>query len=130
MRSDLEWLESWAGGSASQGSQWAPPLDVLEHPDRIEIRIDVAGVPADTLAITVQNGVLTVDGQKTPVCHGRVAFHVAERATGPFSRVLPLRLPFDARAIRATLVRGELRIVVPRMAERRGRPIRIPIEAA
>ena len=133
-RSDPDWQGAWhatSSGSLTQpGGQWAPALDVLERADGIEVRVDVAGVPVEALTITVRLGTLTIEGRKAALCGQARAFHVAERSAGPFSRALPLRMPFDAGAIRARLAHGELRIFVPRMTERRGRPIRVPIEKA
>jgi HSP20 family molecular chaperone IbpA len=98
-----------------------PPMDIVERPDDVEIRVDVA----------VAGRHLRIAGFKRPPCScapGSAAFHVAERTFGHFARTIALRRAFDASAIRATLAQGELRIVVPRLEERRGREIEIPIE--
>lgn len=126
-----EWVAPLRSGfTAPQAhSSWTPPMDVLERPDGLEIRVDVAGIPATALAITVRGQVLYISGDKGPAgCHSGATFHVAERTCGRFLRVVPLRMAFQTGAIRATLRNGELRIVVPRAEERRGIPIPIPIE--
>jgi HSP20 family protein len=120
MRRALETRETTPAG-------WAPPMDVLEGDDRLEIRLDVAGVPRDAIRVSVRGGTLLIAGQKPHACRVGAAFHVAERACGRFARALPLALAFDASAIRATLTQGELRIVIPRIEERRGREIEIPV---
>jgi HSP20 family protein len=109
---------------------WAPPMDVLESADSIELRLDVAGVPLETLHVTVRAGRLVVEGEKPHNCRPGAAFHVAERACGRFARTVPLTLAYDASGIRATLTRGELRIVIPRIEERRGREITVPVVAS
>lgn len=108
---------------------WVPPMDVIERPDGLEVIVDLAGVHG-ALRVTVKGGVLVIAGDKRPPhsCAAGAAFHVAERTFGPFSRAVPLRLAFDARTITATLAHGELRIVIPRIEERRGREIDIPIQ--
>jgi HSP20 family protein len=108
---------------------WVPPMDVIERPDGLEAIVDLAGVRG-AVRVSVKGGVLLISGEKRPVgpCAAGAAFHVAERTFGPFARAIPLRLAFDAAAIKATLAHGELRIVVPRIEERRGREIDIPIE--
>lgn len=109
-------------------ADWLPPTDIIEHADGLEILMDLAGV-GDQLRIAIIDRTLVVSGEKsTGPCHAGAAFHVAERTFGRFQRAIPLRLPFDAGAIRATLFQGELRIVVPRIEDRRGREIVIPIE--
>jgi HSP20 family protein len=106
-----------------------PPMDVIDRPDGLEVIVELAGLRG-SVRVSVKEGVLLITGEKRPPhpCHAGAAFHVAERTFGPFLRAVPLRLAFDAAGIRATLSNGELRIVVPRIAERRGREIDIPIE--
>ena len=131
-------LASWSDeirrvleGSDPVSPGWTPPMDVLEGADHIEIRLDLPGVPLDALRVTIRSSVLVVSGDKPSVagCSG-AAFHVAERACGRFTRQVPLRFAFDASRIAASLSQGELRIVVPRIAERRGEEIRIPVVAS
>jgi HSP20 family protein len=115
----------------TQTAAWTPPMDVVERPDLLEIRLDLPGVPIEAIRVSVRNGTLVVSGDKPPAacCQG-AAFHVAERACGRFARAIPLRLAFDASRIRAAFRNGELRIEVPRIDERRGREIQIPVVAS
>ena len=52
---------------------------------------------------------------------------MAERAFGRFARALSVEGAFDAGRATASLVNGELRVVLPRIADRRGHQIRIPV---
>lgn len=52
---------------------------------------------------------------------------MAERTFGRFARAVSVEGAFDAGHATAALVHGELRGVLPRIADRRGRQIRIPI---
>jgi HSP20 family molecular chaperone IbpA len=52
---------------------------------------------------------------------------MAERTFGRFARAVRIGGAVDAGKARATLVKGELRIVFPRIEERRGGQIRIAI---
>lgn len=110
---------------------YVPPIDILERPDALEIRVDLAGVPPDAVRVLVRGSRLLITGEKRAPCTcapGDAAFHVAERTFGRFARAIPLRMAFDAAGIRAALQNGELRIVVPRLEDRRGREIEIPID--
>jgi HSP20 family protein len=115
------------GRDATTG--WVPPMDVIERPEGIEVILDLAGARG-AVRVTVKGGVLIVAGEKRQPgkCAHGAAFHVAERTFGAFVRAVPLRIAFDAAGIKATLANGELRIVVPRIEDRRGREIDIPIE--
>ncbi len=106
-----------------------PPLDVLETGDGIEVILDVPGVPLDALRVLFSHGTLVVAGRKVPAgcAHREAAFHLAERSFGRFARAVRLGGAFDAGRATATLAAGELHIVIPRIEERRGRDITIPI---
>jgi HSP20 family protein len=106
-----------------------PRCDVLETSATVEIVMDVPGVPAEALKIVFTRGTVVIAGRKlAPVCpHGEAAFHLAERAFGRFARAIRVAGAVDAGRATATLVAGELRVVLPRIDERRGGEIAIPL---
>jgi len=110
-------------------AECTPPLDIIETEAAIEAILDIPGVPHDCVEIVFSNNVLLVTGQKVPgTCeHHDAAFHIAERSFGRFARAIGVEGAFDTGRATATLTDGELRIVLPRLAERRGGQIRIPI---
>jgi HSP20 family protein len=55
------------------------------------------------------------------------SFHLVERGYGRFARVIRLGRPCDTAKARATLVEGELRVSIPKLAERRSRAIQITV---
>ena len=126
----LDLVEREQAGSAA--GECVPPLDVVETATTVEILLDVPGVAADDIQVVFGKGVLVIGGRKLPPgCeHGDAAFHLAERAFGGFARAVRLTGAFDAGRATATLSAGELRIVLPRIEDRRGRELRIPVTAA
>jgi HSP20 family protein len=129
IRRIFDLLEEEARAAGSPG-ECMPPADIVESPGAVEIIMDVPGVTADQLTIAFSRGTLLVSGVKQPgACHSEATFHLVERAFGRFTRAFRIAGAVDAGAARATLSAGELRIVVPRIAERRGREIRIAIES-
>lgn len=110
-------------------AECTPPLDIIETDAAIEAILDIPGVPRSSVEIVFSRNVLLVTGQKLPAgCeHRDAAFHIAERSFGRFARAIGVDGAFDAGRATATLTDGELRIVLPRLAERRGGEIRIPI---
>ena len=116
----------------ASAAECSPPLDVIETDSAIEVTVDLPGVPAAAVRIVVARNVLLVAGQKDPpACdhRGEAAFHLAERGFGRFARAVRLDGAFDAGRASATLTQGELRLTLPRVEDRRGREIRIPIRA-
>ena len=110
-------------------AECTPPLDIIETDAAVEAILDIPGVPRSSVEIVFSRNVLLVTGQKLPAgCeHRDAAFHIAERSFGRFARAIGVDGAFDAGRATATLTDGELRIVLPRLAERRGGEIRIPI---
>ena len=109
----------------------SPPLDVVETADALEIVVDLPGVAAEDVQVVFGGGTLVIGGRKLPPgCeHREAAFHLVERGFGRFARAVRVTGAFDAGRARATLNGGELRVVLPRIEERRGREIRIAVNA-
>jgi len=106
-----------------------PPMDVLETDSGIEIVLDLPGVDPQAVSIACQHDTVVITGTKgqTRCAHSQVAFHLAEREFGRFRRSVTIGGAFDASRAQATLAAGELRIMLPRIDDRRGRPIPIRI---
>ena len=118
-------------GSRSAG-EYVPPIDVFDAPEGLTIIVDLPGVPAGSVRALIKSGVLIVIGEKpcAPCGNEGAQFHVAERSFGRFARGVRLHGSFDGAGSRATLAGGELRIVIPRLEERRGSEIVIPIDVS
>ncbi len=108
-----------------------PLQDVFETEQTIEIVLDVPGVTVDGCRIMVKSGVVLVVGEKErpEPAHGPASFHLVERDFGRFARAVRVHAAVDAARGRARLKDGELRIILPKLAERRGREILVSIEA-
>lgn len=107
------------------------PLDVIETAEAIEILMDLPGVPAEDVSVRFVRNTLVITGRKVPAAceHHGAAFHLAERAFGQFARGVRLTGAFDAGRAEAVLRAGELRIVLPRIQDRRGAMLPIPVQA-
>ena len=111
------------------GADCTLPLDVLETADGIELVIDLPGIAVSEVAVAFVQNTLVITGRKLPpVCeHRGAAFHLAERAFGQFARAVRVSGAYDGGRAQATLRAGELRVSLPRIEERRGAEIRIPV---
>lgn len=109
--------------------EFTPPIDVIETETSVQIVLDLPGVRAAQIDVVFSQNVLLLSGEKTPVAcdHADAAFHIAERAFGRFARAIELEGAVDAGKAVATLQDGELRVTLPRLQERRGTKIRIPV---
>jgi HSP20 family protein len=115
-------------GTDSLSGECSPAIDVYETDDALEIAADLPGVTANALRIIGKGDSVLIIGEKPARrTRGESSFHLVERGYGRFARVVRLSLACDASKARATLANGELRITIPKIAERRGKAIRIPI---
>lgn len=120
------------GGQApGTAGECTPPVDVVETSGGIELVMDLPGVTLESLKVVFVRNTLVVAGQKLPATceHLHAAFHLAERTFGRFARAVRVNGAFDAGAASARLAAGELRVVLPRIQERRGGEIRIAVRA-
>jgi HSP20 family protein len=110
-----------------------PALDVQETAEALEVVMDLPGVSAAQVRVLLKNGALVIAGEKpSPYPGGRAdtTFHLVERGFGRFARAVRLAGAFDGGRTRAVLQGGELRVTLPRIEERRGREIHVPIATA
>ena len=115
----------------SPRGECVPPLDVLETDSAVEIALDVPGVRAAAVRVLIKKGIVVVAGEKTPADpaqRAEASFHLVERGFGRFARAVRLTGAFDAGRARARLHDGQLSIVIPKVGERRGREILVPVE--
>jgi HSP20 family protein len=123
-----ELARSLRHGQRAYSGECHPSLDVLETDATIEVIVDLSGVAADAVRILFRSGVLVIAGEKAPYpTSEQQTFHLVEREFGRFARAVRLTGALDIDRTQATLSAGELRIVLPKLQERRGRPHRIPV---
>jgi HSP20 family protein len=106
----------------------SPPIDVFERDDTVEITMDLPGVDPSAIRVVAKGDAVLLAGEKTPRrVRGDSSFHLVERGYGRFAREIHLPTACDARRARATFAEGELRVTLPKVTNRRGEAIRIPL---
>jgi HSP20 family protein len=119
-------FSDWAGSeSSSATADWVPAADVEEYEDRFELFVDLPGVAAKDVEITLEAGVLTLSGARTPVrSTDSVLKARRERGTGRFHRrFLPDTV--DAERVKASERDGVLEITIPKQAKALPRRIKV-----
>ena len=106
-------------------SQWTPAVDIREEADRYLIVADVPGVDPKDIEVTMENGVLTVKGERPADAGDAGAVRRAERVHGSFHRRFSLPETANADAISATGRHGVLEVVIPK--QDRVQPRRIEV---
>ena len=113
--------------TANTSSQrWAPAMDLVEADDHFVLKADLPGLSEDDVAIEVQDGTLTVSGERKAENEKREkGWYRLERSFGRFSRSLTLPEGVDADKIEASFDKGVLEIRIPKPEERKPRRVQI-----
>jgi HSP20 family protein len=118
-----DWSFPWSAGE-SRG--WAPPVDMIDRNNEVVVRVDVPGLTEKDVHVTVDNGVLTISGQRQGERESTDEdYYYAERWAGSFSRSLMLPSGVDADGIKATLKHGTLEVHLPKTKEAAGKVIEV-----
>jgi HSP20 family protein len=124
------------GGQRGQGQgqgqvaerMWAPALDISERKDAYVVTVEVPGVKADDLDITLEDGLLTIRGERRFTQEtSEQQFHRVERRYGSFRRSITLPSQVQADHIEASFEDGVLEVVVPKAEE--AKPKKISVRA-
>ena len=116
------------GGGAVR--RWMPAMDLLETPEHFVLRADLPGMSESDVSIEVEDGTLTVSGERKADHEARQEGYVrVERAFGAFSRSLSLPQGVDAGAVTASFDKGVLEVRIPKPEQRKPRKIAIGVNA-
>ncbi|MBL7996459.1 Hsp20/alpha crystallin family protein [bacterium] len=105
---------------------WYPSADITEGKDKYTVHIELPGVTKDGVKITLQENVLTVQGEKKQEAETKDEnFHRVERSYGSFSRSFRLPSLVKSDKIDANYKDGVLTIVLPKAEEAKAKQIDI-----
>ncbi len=91
----------------------AMPMDAYRQGDSFYIHFDLPGVNADSINLTVEQNVLTVRADRSPVKADGAELIVAERPYGTFTRQVFLGETLDTDQIAAEYNAGVLTLTIP-----------------
>jgi len=106
---------------------WSPAIDVLDRKDEMVLQADLPGLTEKDIEITVQDGVLTVRGQRKEEKETKEGeeYYCCERWSGSFSRTLTLPPGINADKVSASFKNGVLEVHLPKAKEAEGKKIEI-----
>lgn len=116
-------------GQPQQAYDWAPVADVTESEGEYLIKAELPEVRKEDLSLTVQDGVLTLSGERKQekFAEGEKA-HRIERFYGTFARRFTLPENVDEQGIRAESRDGVVLIHLPKQKVVQPQPRQITIQ--
>jgi HSP20 family protein len=127
---DLDKVFDSNRNSLQRHTAWTPLVEVQETDDAVSMAVELPGVNAEDVTLSVQNGLLTIAGEKKPAnWQGREdgALRYSERWYGRFERSFSLPAGVEAGKIDASYDAGILTIRLHKSEQAKAR--RIPITA-
>jgi len=127
-----ETLRRWPNAATGEGRaacDWAPAADVSETEGEYLIKADLPEVRKEDVSITVQDGVLTLSGERRQEKReDSEKLHRVERAFGSFARRFALPENADEQGIRAESRDGVILIHIPKQTVVQPQPRQITIQ--
>ncbi len=107
-------------------SRWRPAVDIKEEENRFVIYADLPGVDPKDIEITMDQGVLTLKGERSEETkEEREGYKRVERVSGSFYRRFSLPDTADADRIEAEGKNGVLEITLPKHEQAEARKITV-----
>ena len=107
-------------------SRWVPAVDIKEETDRFLIQADLPGMNPEDIEITMENGVLTLRGERRwEQEHNRDDYRRVERVRGAFYRRFALPETANAENIQAECRNGVLQVSIPKQEKAQPRRIQV-----
>ena len=120
---------AYAADAQPQGREWAPLADVSENEAEYLIKAEVPEVRKEDVSITVQDGVLSLSGERRQEQReDGEKVHRVERFYGSFARRFALPENADEQAIRAECRDGVIVIHIPKQRQVEQQPRQIQIQ--
>ena len=115
--------------SASGDGEWIPGVDVYECRGKLVIAAEVPGIPAESVRVSFHDRHLVITGERRerrPPASS-ASFHCMERPQGRFTRIILIDVAVDIQQAEAHVAGGVLTVTIPRVKDRRGKEIIIPV---
>lgn len=107
------------------GKCFVPRADIYETADDIFVVADMPGVDADSVDVTLEKNILTINGHVEPVQPGNFSLAFAEYEMGDYQRSFTLSNEIDQDKIEATVNQGVLRLRLPKAGPAKMRKIAV-----
>lgn len=107
---------------------WTPRCNVYEDEERFVVEAALPGIDAKAIDIQVEDGVLTLTGERKAEEKPERTYLVQEIGTGSFSRSFTLPVNVDQGKVAASYKQGVLAIELPKREETKPRRITIDTE--
>ena len=112
----------------NQVRPWSPAVDILETENELIFKVDAAGVNLKDIDIQLENGTLTLKGERKFEKDDKVkGYHRIERGYGAFARSFTLPDTVNAENVHADYAQGVLTVTLPKQERAKPRAIKVNV---
>ena len=116
-------------GGIETAATWAPAIDMYESDDRLTVEVELPGLDAEDIEISLEDDILHIKGERKFSDEVKEEnYHRIERAYGYFERNIPLPRKVDEEKVAASVTGGVLKIEMPKAEEAKPKQIPIKVE--
>ena len=102
-----------------------PTTDIFETDDALTVVLEMPGADRDNIDVSVENGVLTVEGKINFKKYEGLQPVYSEYNVGPYRRSFRISSRVDQEKIRAEMRDGVITLVLPKAEETKARKIEV-----
>ncbi|HEY7356869.1 MAG TPA: Hsp20/alpha crystallin family protein [Ktedonobacterales bacterium] len=113
-------------------SQWRPPADIHETPNAITVKIELAGMRAEDIDVTIYDDALVVSGERRDDHEhdNTICYHEAQIRYGPFRVEIMIPFPIERAQVEAQYDDGFLKVLLPKAAPSEPKSVDLPGKAS
>jgi HSP20 family protein len=116
------------GRNSQLFSGWAPALDIYQDNDNVVAIIELPGMRKEDIEISLQDGMLTISGERKSESSTGHKAERTERFTGKFRRSVTLPTQVDANKVNASYKDGILTVTLPKAEEAKPKQIKVNVD--
>ncbi len=106
-----------------------PRVDIIDEKDTVRLEMEMPGMNKEDIKVTVENGVLTISGERTRKSEEKDTNYVrCERCYGTFSRSFTLGDDIDSEHISADYKNGLLYLTLPKTEKSKPKEIMVAVK--
>ena len=111
---------------AAEPKRWSIALDAVEEDEKLVVRASLPGVDPDEIKVTIEDGVLTIDGETKVDDEAKVGnYLIRERRAGSFHRSVRLPDSVDVDQAETNYDEGVLTVAFPKAESKRAKQLTV-----
>jgi len=109
--------------------EWLPSADISETKDKLLIKLDLPGLDAKDVDVSVSGDILTIKGEKKKEEEEKDEnYYHCERYCGSFQRSFRLPVNIQSDKVEAGFDKGVLKVTLPRTEQAKKKEIEVKVK--